>query len=79
MQKELDSVRYHLNNHKIRKQNDKATPSGASPEQIYSLYEDYGGIWCLQEVDRNLVREIMDDVAAEHDTFDWGVPAPFAT
>lgn len=79
IQAELDDVRDRMNNNFSRRNPDKLLPSGCSPNDAYALYEDYGGEWCLQEVDRALVDEIMEEMAMGEDLLnDYGVPPVFA-
>ena len=40
-------------------------PSGASPNVVYTLHEQYGGEDCLQPVDRDFVKSLMEDLGGE--------------
>ena len=79
MQQELDDLRDRLNSRRMRKDKNKLTPSGCSPNEAYDLYEDYNGVHCLQPVDTAVVQQIMDDIERERNpVIDWGVPEEFA-
>ena len=54
-----------LNAHKVRFDKAKKLPSGVSPNISYALPERYGGHDCLQPVDRDVVRKLMEDIGGE--------------
>src|ERR1700742_4696207 len=79
MQKELDKFVHFANNRRMRKQKDKVLPSGVTPDFAYTFPDQFGGRDCLIPVDRQVVKEILDDMEAEKDALtDWGVPPEFA-
>ncbi|KIK77459.1 hypothetical protein PAXRUDRAFT_166785 [Paxillus rubicundulus Ve08.2h10] len=61
IQQELDQFMDHFNNH-IHHDKNKKLPSGVSPDAAFALYDQYGGEDCLQKVDREVVRELMEDI-----------------
>lgn len=65
IQQELDELKDRLNNHVTRFDKNKKLPSGVSPNVCYSLVEEYGGENCLQLVDTNVVRELMEVLGGE--------------
>jgi hypothetical protein len=65
IQKELDKLKTRFNNHKIRFDKNKKLPSGVSPNVAYALPEKYQGRNCLQAVDRDIVRKLMEDIGGE--------------
>ena len=79
VQRELDHFREVANNRRVRKQKDKILPSGVSPSYAYTFPEDYGGVDCLQPVDREVIEEVLHDLEPEMVALtDWGVPPEFA-
>ena len=79
MQQELDKFCESANSRKVRKQFEKALPSGVSPNAAYGFPERYGGTNCLQTVDMRIVDKILADLwAAKDKATDWGVPKEFA-
>jgi hypothetical protein len=78
MQRELDKFREEANSRRVRKQRDKALPSGVSPNVAYTFPEKFGGENCLQLVDIQLVEGILNDMQKEKEVLsDWGVPLEF--
>jgi len=65
IQKELDKLRDHFNNHVVRTDRNKIIPSGVSPNVAYALPEEYSGEDCLQPVDRQVVHELMEKLGGE--------------
>ncbi|KZP07458.1 hypothetical protein FIBSPDRAFT_762875 [Athelia psychrophila] len=65
IQQELDTLKERFNNHTVRKDKDKKLPSGTSPWSAYTLHESYGGQNCLQPVDREFVKSVMEDLDGE--------------
>lgn len=79
MQRELDKFRRFANNRRVRKQKDKALPSGVTPNFSYNLPERFGGRDCLQPVNVAVVEEILQDMEEQKNALtDWGVPPVFA-
>jgi hypothetical protein len=79
MQKELDRFQTFANTRKMRKQRDKALPSGVSAAFAYSCPERFGGRNCLQQVDKQVIGEIIADLEPEAKArMDWGVPPELA-
>ena len=54
-----------FNNHVVRKDKEKKLPSGVSPNVAFTLYEEYRGEQCLQSVDRNFVKVLMEAIGGE--------------
>lgn len=78
MQEELDRFRRFANHRRMRKQKDKVLPSGVTPDFAHTFPERFGGRDCLYPVDRNVIKEIMDDMKAEQEALtDWGVSPEF--
>ncbi|KZP06766.1 hypothetical protein FIBSPDRAFT_914630 [Athelia psychrophila] len=65
IQEELDTLKERFNNHIVRKDKEKKLPSGTSPWMAYTLHEKYGGQNCLQPVDRDFVKSVMEDLGGE--------------
>ncbi|KAH8093899.1 hypothetical protein BXZ70DRAFT_369379 [Cristinia sonorae] len=65
IQKELDNSRYTYNNHRSRKDNTKTRPTGVSPNIALALYAQHGGVNCLQNVNEDVVRHLMEDIGGE--------------
>jgi hypothetical protein len=65
IQKELDGLKDHFNNHVVRLDCSKLIPSGVAPSVAYSLYEKYGGEFCLQLVDKAVIRKLMEELGGE--------------
>ncbi|GJJ06685.1 hypothetical protein Clacol_000880 [Clathrus columnatus] len=59
---ELDELQDHLNNHRVRKDRTKISPSGMTPHITLSLYKEYNAEWMLQHVDRNVVQDLMEEL-----------------
>lgn len=80
VQKSLDKLRDQLNNHRSRKNNRKLLPSGCSADEAYSLYAQYGGEWCLQPVDVDVIDIIIETLFhGQNPLDDWGIPMEFET
>ncbi|KAJ2918367.1 hypothetical protein MD484_g2022, partial [Candolleomyces efflorescens] len=58
LQASLDDFRDFRNGAKMRKDNDKAGPSGCSRNEAFFCYEEWGGTNLLQPVDVGVVREM---------------------
>jgi hypothetical protein len=65
IQKELDELKDTFNSHVIRLDRTKLNPSGVSPNIAYELFEDYGGENCLQPVDSDIIRGLMEEIGGE--------------
>ena len=65
IQQELDTLKDRFNDHVVRKDRGKKLPSGVSPNIAYALYEQYGGEDCLQLIDRDFVKSLMEDIGGE--------------
>jgi len=80
VQKELDKFCQLANNRRVRKQADKALPSGTTPNFAYTFPESFGGQDCLQPVNVSVIDEILNDLKPEYlEKTDWGVPGSFTT
>ena len=66
IQTELDKLKARFNNHVIRLDRSKSNPSGVSPNVAYELFEEFGGEDCLQPVDSNIIRALMEDLGGEN-------------
>ncbi|KAG1845558.1 hypothetical protein F4604DRAFT_1662541 [Suillus subluteus] len=65
IQQELDKLKHRLNTHTVRYDRDKILPSGVSPNIAMSLHEDYDAENCLQPVDRDVVKNLMEEIGGE--------------
>ena len=65
VQNELDNSRYMLNNHKSRKDRNLTRPTGITPSIALALYNQHGGVNCLQNADSAVVGHLMEDVGGE--------------
>jgi hypothetical protein len=65
IQQELDTLKDQFNNHVVRKDRGKKLPSGVSPNIAYTLYKEYGGENCLQPIDPNFVKSLMEGIGGE--------------
>ncbi|KAF7362207.1 hypothetical protein MVEN_00566900 [Mycena venus] len=68
LQKELDKWASFRNGVPIRKQKDKAGPSGVramSRNEAFSMFESWGGVNCLQRVDRDVIRQMKEDMGGD--------------
>ena len=65
IQKELDELKDWFNSHAICLDCTKSNPSGISPNVAYELYEKYGGIDCLQSVDREVICDVMEELGGK--------------
>ncbi|KAJ6505041.1 hypothetical protein C8R45DRAFT_1051009 [Mycena sanguinolenta] len=67
-QQELDKWASFRNGVPIRKQKEKAGPLGVrsmSRNEAFSLYEEWGGVDCLQKVDRDVIRQMKADLGGD--------------
>jgi hypothetical protein len=65
IQRELDELRAKLNAHRIRFDAGKSQPSGVSPNVACSLAQEYGGVDCLQKVDKDVVKDLMEELGGK--------------
>ncbi|KAG1750783.1 hypothetical protein EDB19DRAFT_1893324 [Suillus lakei] len=65
IQQELDKLKHCLNTHTIRYDHDKILPSGVSPNIAMSLHEDYDAENCLQPVDHDVIKNLMEEIGGE--------------
>ncbi|KAJ6450144.1 hypothetical protein C8R45DRAFT_1065416 [Mycena sanguinolenta] len=68
LQQELDKWAGFRNGVPIRKQKEKAGPSGVksmSRNEAFSLYEEWGGVDCLQKVGRDVIRHMKVDLGGD--------------
>ncbi|KAG1787291.1 uncharacterized protein HD556DRAFT_1247053, partial [Suillus plorans] len=65
IQQELDKLKHRLNTHTVQYNHDKLLLSGVSPNIAMSLHEDYGTKNCLQPVDRDVVKNLMEEIGGE--------------
>ncbi|KAG8921117.1 hypothetical protein FRC02_000437 [Tulasnella sp. 418] len=65
IQEEVSTVREKFNWHKPRKDSKKLTPSGVEPHLAYKHPQMHGGKDCLQLVDRDAVKSMMEDLGGE--------------
>jgi hypothetical protein len=65
IQQELDKLKHRLNTHTVRYNRDKLLPSGVSPNITMSLHEDYNAKNCLQLVDRDVIKNLMEEIGGE--------------
>lgn len=65
IQQELNQLREQFNNHRVRKESAKNHPSGVSPNVAFALYADYQAENCLQVVDCETVKQLMDSIGGE--------------
>ncbi|KAG2057080.1 hypothetical protein BDR06DRAFT_981083 [Suillus hirtellus] len=65
IQQELDKLKHHLNTHTIWYDHDKILPSGVSLNIAMSLHEDYNAKNCLQPVDHDIVKNLMEGIGRE--------------
>jgi hypothetical protein len=42
--------------------NNKKLPSGVFPNVAFALYAQYGGEDCLQRVDQEVIKQLMEDI-----------------
>ena len=81
IQRELDRFCDEANNKRVRKQKSKALPSVVSPNIAHTFAERFGGVDCLQRVDVDLIREMLESDELQEErrlVSDWGVPDQFA-
>ncbi|KAJ7833023.1 hypothetical protein B0H14DRAFT_3087727 [Mycena olivaceomarginata] len=58
----------HCESWPIRKQKDKAGPSGVrvmSRNEAFSMFESWGGVNCLRTVDRDVIRQMKEDMGGD--------------
>lgn len=65
IQKELNELKDHFNNHIVRRDRSKLIPSGVAPNVVFSLHEQYGGEDCLQPVDPGVIHQLMEELGGE--------------
>ncbi|KAF8585605.1 hypothetical protein K439DRAFT_1646596 [Ramaria rubella] len=65
IQHELDGLRYHFNNHYMRKDHKKKNPSGVTPHLAMMLPHKYHGTNCLQNVDVGLICKLKEELGGE--------------
>ncbi|KAF8573556.1 hypothetical protein K439DRAFT_1649981 [Ramaria rubella] len=65
IQQELDQLRDHFNNHRVRKDKNKILPSGMSPNVALSQYQRLGAENMLQRVDCAVVRQLREELGGE--------------
>jgi len=65
IQQELDMLKHRLNTHTVRYDRNKLLPSGVSPNIAMSLHQDYNAENCLQLVDRDVVKNLMEEIGGE--------------
>ncbi|KIK32618.1 hypothetical protein CY34DRAFT_18913 [Suillus luteus UH-Slu-Lm8-n1] len=65
IQQELDTLKHRLNTHTVRYDRDKLLPSGVSPNVAILLHKDYDAQNCLQLVDRDVVKNLMEEIGGE--------------
>ncbi|KAG1859675.1 hypothetical protein F4604DRAFT_1588966 [Suillus subluteus] len=66
IQQELDKLKHRLNTHTVQYDHDKLLPLGVSPNIAMSLHEDYDAENCLQLVDRDVVKNLMEEIGGEN-------------
>lgn len=65
LQKELDDFRAFRNGAKMRKDNDKAGPSGCSRNEAFSCFTEWGGRNFLLPVDVGVVQEMKEALGGD--------------
>ncbi|KAG2140218.1 uncharacterized protein EDB93DRAFT_1241888 [Suillus bovinus] len=65
IQQELDTLKHRLNTHTVRYDRDKLLPSGVSLNVGILLHKDYDAQNCLQLVDRDVVKNLMEEIGGE--------------
>ena len=65
IRQELNTLKDHFNNHVVHKDKEKKLPSSVSPNVAYTLYEQYRGEQCLQPVDHNFVKALIEAIGGE--------------
>jgi hypothetical protein len=65
LQASLDNFRNFRNGAKMRKDNDKAGPSGCSRNEAFFCHEEWGGVNLLQPVDLRVVREMKEAMGGD--------------
>ncbi|KAF8482338.1 hypothetical protein JB92DRAFT_3149094 [Gautieria morchelliformis] len=65
IQQELDELRDRFNNHRVQKDRNKVLPSGVSPNEAFTLHEEYGAENLLQPVNKGVVRELMVSIGGD--------------
>ncbi|KAG1736188.1 hypothetical protein EDB19DRAFT_1896103 [Suillus lakei] len=65
VQQELNKLWEDFNNHHVRKDSAKKLPSGVSPNVALALHADYQAKNCLQVVDREVVKQLMEKIGGE--------------
>ncbi|KAG1884584.1 hypothetical protein F4604DRAFT_1878644 [Suillus subluteus] len=65
VQQELNQLRENFNNHCVRKDSAKKLPSGVSPNVAFALHAEYQAENCLQVVDCEVVKQLMENIGGE--------------
>lgn len=65
IQVELHKFKEFRNGTRMRKDKNKAGPSGDSRNNLYLMPERWGGKDCLQKVDVNIIRELKEAIGGE--------------
>ncbi|KAG2133446.1 hypothetical protein BD769DRAFT_1627428 [Suillus cothurnatus] len=65
IQQELNQLQEQFNNHRVRKDSSKKLPSGVSPNVAFALHVEYQAENCLQVVDCEVVRQLMESIGGE--------------
>ncbi|KAG1876215.1 hypothetical protein F4604DRAFT_1581135 [Suillus subluteus] len=65
VQQELNQLRENFNNHRVCKDSAKKLPSGVSPNVAFALHAKYQAENCLQVVDCEVVKQLMENIGGE--------------
>ncbi|KAG1871660.1 hypothetical protein F4604DRAFT_1881097 [Suillus subluteus] len=65
IQQKLNQLQEQFNNHHVHKDSSKKLPSGISPNVAFALHDEYQAENCLQEVDCEVVRQLMESIGGE--------------
>ncbi|KAG1802206.1 uncharacterized protein HD556DRAFT_1429779 [Suillus plorans] len=65
IQQELNQLQEQFNNHRVRKDSSKKLPSDVSPNVAFVLHDKYQAENCLQAVDHEVVRQLMESIGGE--------------
>ncbi|KAG1834205.1 hypothetical protein EV424DRAFT_1468724 [Suillus variegatus] len=65
IQQELNQLQEQFNKHRVYKDSSKKLPSGVSPNVAFPLHHEYQAENCLQAVDREVVRQLMESIGGE--------------
>lgn len=77
LQHSLDDFRAFRNGVPMRKDREKAGPSGISRNEAFSCFMEWGGVDLLQPVDVNVIRDIKSHMNPNGDLLSF-VPAAFS-